>query len=194
MPRFVSGWLALITLLFAACGPGTQESAATTLPATPGSRVTPAPATTSLTEPSTYSGCYYVWATRELPELTATIQEKFAPLNSGIRASAYAFGEECRADDGTVTFLPMETDFRVRIPVTTLADEAALGTWISRAMSVVESFPASDLPGTRPGRVEFEFYIDESTGLRVTVEILRFRNEAGELDSASIFRLFREGP
>ena len=88
----------------------------------------------------------------------------------------------------------METDFRVRIPVTTLADEAALGAWISRAMSVVESFPASDLPGTRPGRIEFEFYVDESTGLRLIVEILRYRNEAGDLDSASIFRLFREGP
>jgi hypothetical protein len=129
-----------------------------------------------------------------LPELTGTIQEEFALLDGGIRVSAYAFGEECRRDDGTVNFLPMETDFRVRIPVTTLADEAALGDWISRSMSVVESFPASDLPGARPGRIEFEFYVDESTGLRLVVEILRYRNEAGDLDSASIFRLFREGP
>jgi hypothetical protein len=143
---------------------------------------------------ATYPGCHYVWATRELPELTETIQHEFGQLSAGIRASAYAFGEECRGDDGTVSFLPMETDIRLRIPVTTLADDAALGAWISRTMSVVVALPASELAGTRSGRVEYEFYVDESTGLRLTVEISRYRNEADGLDSASVFRLFREGP
>jgi hypothetical protein len=135
-----------------------------------------------------------VWATRELPALTGKLQEEFAQLDGAIRASAYAFGEECRGDNGTVSFLPMETDFRVRIPVPALSDEAALGSWISRAMSLVEALPAADVPGTRPGRVEFEFYVDESTGLRLVVEIARYRSEASGLDGASIFRLFREGP
>jgi hypothetical protein len=135
-----------------------------------------------------------VWATRELPELTARLQAEFARLDAGIQASAYAFGEECRHDDGTVSFLAMETDFRVRIPVTSLADEASLGAWISRAMSVVVGLPASEVPGTRPGRVEYEFYLDESASLRLVVEISRYREEAEGLEGASIFQLFRSGP
>jgi hypothetical protein len=193
MTRKVTVWLALITVLLAACVSASQGSAKTAVPDAQVNRPTPSPPTLRSPDLPSYTGCYYVWATRELPALTETIQTEFAQLNGEIRASAYAFGEECRGDDGTVSFLPMETDFRVRIPVTTLGDDAALGLWISRAMSVVEAHPAAELPGTRPGRVEFEFYVDESTGLRLSVEISRYRNEAGSLDSASIFRLFREG-
>jgi hypothetical protein len=65
---------------------------------------------------------------------------------------------------------------------------------MSRAISILETLPASEAPGTRPGRVEYEFYVDESTGLRLAVEISRFRTEADGLDSASIFRLFRGEP
>lgn len=194
MTRIASGWLALITVLSAACVPGVQQSDAIAMPTTHGSRFTPAPATATPPQPPTYPGCYYVWATRELPELTETIQQDFELIKSGIRASAYAFGEECRAEDATSSFLPMETDFRIRIPVATLADDTALGAWISRAMSVVEALPSSDLPGTRPGRVEFDFYVDESTALRLVVDISRYRTEAAGLDNSSILRLFRDGP
>ena len=155
---------------------------------------TAAPPAASSPNMSSYPGCYYVWATRELPELTQAFQDKWAQYSGSIQAGAYAFGEECRGDDGTVTFLPMETDFRVQIPVPSLADDAALGTWISRAMSIVEAIPASELPGTRPGRVEYEFYVDGTSSLRLVVDISRYRDQAEGLDTAAILRLFRAGP
>lgn len=194
MNRTLPHWFALLTVLLTGCVPVARGPGATAIPAAPGNRPTTAVPSLSSLGPQTSPGCYYVWATRELPELTEAIQAEFGRLDANIRASAYGFGEECRGEDGTVTFLPMETDFRVRIPVTSLADDASLGEWIARAMSVVEALPASEVPGTRPGRVEFEFYVDESAGLRLIVEISRYRNEAGGLDSASIFRLFRQGP
>jgi len=194
MRREVVGLLWLFAPLLTACGTGVQGSDATALPSAQGTWPTAAaPAATSPNMPS-HPGCYYVWATRELPELTQAFQDKWAQYSGSIQASAYAFGEECRGDDGTVAFLPMETDFRVRIPVPSLADDAALGTWISRAMSIVEALPASELPGTRPGRVEYEFYVDETSSLRLIVEIARYRSEAADLDSAAILRLFRERP
>jgi len=191
-PAFVC--ILLLTLFLAACSPALEKSRAPLSPPAPSKIVTPA--ATAGSPPATPGaiGCYYAWATRELPDLSETVQISLGRLDGDILASAYSFGEECRADDGTVSFLPMETDFRVRVPVTTLEDEAALGVWISRVMSVLETLPVSDVPGPRPGRVEFEFHVDESTALRLTVGVSRYHDEAVGLDAASVFELFRRGP
>ena len=140
------------------------------------------------------TGCYYVWATRELPELAEKLQAELAVEDPRIRAGAYAFGEDCRREDGTVTFLPMETDFRVQIPVQSLADEGVLGDWISRVMLIVDAIPADELSGPRPGRAEFEFQVDGSDSLRINVELSRYRAEARGLAGAELFRFFLPKP
>lgn len=178
----------LLTLSLTACSPAAPASP--TLPVTPVASDDPTKVPPDLSSPG-QTNCYYVWATRELPDLTENIQQAFEQVDRNIRASAYAFGEECRSADGTASFLPMETDFRVRVPVAGLDDAAVLGGWISRALSIVEAVPASEVEGTRPGRVEFEFYVDEFAALRLIVDIQRYRDEAIGLDGASIFELFR---
>ncbi len=135
-------------------------------------------------------GCYYSWATRELPEVGQILQARLQPLGDGIRASAYAFGEDCRHDDGTIDFLTMEADFRVQVPVREPGDERELGTWIAAVMSAIDSIPASDIPGPRPGRVEFEFTLVGGESRRLTIDISRYRAEAPGLEGAELYRHF----
>lgn len=144
----------------------------------------------SFQEASPSQGCYYVWATRDLPELSATLNGELSSRQTSLQGSAYAFGEECRAESGEVTFLAMETDFRVRAAFSTLEDEAALGNAIRAAMLIIDSLPAAQLVGTRPGRVDFEF-AGGSQSLRLTVDIGRYKQEAAALQGAALFRYFR---
>jgi hypothetical protein len=163
---------------------------------TPGvtSIATEVPTDTSHPSQDSAQGCYYVWATRPLTELSNKLQSDIAATSALVQASAYAFGEDCRQPDGTTTFLAMETDFRVRLPVSAVTDEAAMGDWISRVMLMIEAIPATELPGTRPGRVEFEFTDDASRSVRATVEIQRYRIEAQDLSGALLFRYFQNPP
>lgn len=152
---------------------------------------TPPTAIPGTEESNPSQGCYYVWATRELPDLTAALAAGLAAVSPHLQGSAYAFGEECRSDSGTVTFLAMETDFRVRVAVATLADEDALGNAIQATMMTIDALPDDQMAGTRPGRVEFEFVEESSQSLRLTIDITRFRQEAGDRQGAALFRLFR---
>jgi hypothetical protein len=49
------------------------------------------------------------------------------------QADAFAFREDCVHTDGSKTFLAMETDFNIKLPVTDLADEDAFGDWIVKS-------------------------------------------------------------
>jgi len=49
------------------------------------------------------------------------------------QADAFAFREDCVHTDGSKTFLVMETDFNIKLPVTDLADEDAFGDWIVKS-------------------------------------------------------------
>ena len=126
--------------------------------------------------------------------MSSTLQQRLAEIDLHIAGSAYAFGEDCRQQDGTSTFLAMETDFRVRVPVESMEDEAALGSSIRRVMEVVDGLPAAELSGTRPGRVEFEFYSGADSSLRLIIEIDRYRAEAQDLEGAELFKHFRPAP
>lgn len=156
----------------------------------PTSSPTPIPAAGE----SSTTGCYYVWATQELPELSQSMQEAMQAVTPGSTGRAYAFGEDCVAADGTRRFLAMETDFRVKLPVQDLQDEAALGALISATMGAVGRLPQSQLAGPRPGRVEFEFVAADGTSLRLTVDIARFRSLASGVSDTEIFQLFRTPP
>jgi hypothetical protein len=139
-------------------------------------------------------GCYYVWATRELPELSTALRENLMQAGGALDGSAYAFGEECRADSGEVTFLAMQTDFRVRAHVDSLENEAALGNSIRAAMTAIEALGDEQLSGRGPGRVEFEFTAPDGQALRLIIEVTRFRQEAGNLEGSALFGLFQASP
>lgn len=180
----------LIWLILAACAPASIRTAPQhTSPTPKTSTATPVDAPTPQSGPST--GCYYSWATRELPDLTAAFQAALISIHPRIQGSAYAFGEDCKHEDGTSTFLAMETDYRVRIPIKNLADEAELGGWVRRVVAIVEDLPPSLVVGTRAGRVEFEFQNPDSESLRISVDITRYRTETTGLDDSAIFRQFK---
>lgn len=162
---------------------------------TPEQPPTQAPIPSSSGTPgTTAAGCYYVWATRELPSLGKKLDNGLAKSGGDFTASAYAFGEDCRHDDGTTTFLAMETDFRVRVAADSLSDKTAMGTAILQVMQEIQTLPRSEVPGTRPGRVEFEFYRDSTESLRLSIDISKFLAEAQGLRGAALFEHFRSEP
>ena len=144
--------------------------------------------------PGTAAGCYHTWATRELPSLSQQLEDGLAASGGDFTASAYAFGEDCHHDDGTTTFLAMETDFRVRVAASSLSDTTAMGAAILQVMRVIEALPRSEILGTRPGRVEFEFYRDGMESLRLSIEISRFVAEAQGLEGSALFEHFEPSP
>jgi len=100
--------------------------------------------------------CGYQWAQHTLPELSSQFLQSMQALQPDIQAGAFAFGEDCIYADGTSTFVPMETDFNVTIPVSDTT-EAALGEWIVKIMQVIEVIPPDQILGPRPGRVAITF-------------------------------------
>jgi hypothetical protein len=182
------------TLLAAwACAPGTQ-SVPTPMTASTRGRPASVPTPTDSSVVTTIPDCYYVWASRELPELSARLNTALQSMGPGASGSAYAFGEDCVLADGARTFSAMETDFRTRITIRNLTAEDILGNWIADIMQLVESVSASELPGTRPGRVEFEFAAADGKTLRLSVDIGKYRNEGVGLRGAKLFRLFYAAP
>jgi hypothetical protein len=170
--RRVCQSLFLLTLILSAC----SLPAASPPPPLPSPTEAPLVSPTTAVPPDTQN-CGYQWAHSDLPELSSDFQESIQALEPGAQASAYAFGENCILPDGSIgRFLPMETDFNVMLPVDDLANEAVLGRWIVRVMEVIESIPADQIAGPRPGRVSilFEsstaqavinFYIDQYQAL-----------------------------
>jgi len=114
-------------------------------------------------DPSYPRQCGYQWAYKDLPELSGTFQQSIQALQPDAQAVAFGFGEDCVYADGTATFIPMETDFNITMPVSDLSDTAALGEWVVKIMQVIENIPPDQIIGPRPGRVSILF---ESNGER----------------------------
>lgn len=141
----------LFALVLCACSipiPSTQPVPATeTAPASP----------TPTTSPEAHI-CAYQWAYQDLPELSSSFQQSVQALQFEALASAFAFGENCVLPDGTITrFTPMETDFNITLQVAEVTDENILGEWIVKVIQVIESIPADQTVGPRPGRVSITF-------------------------------------
>lgn len=181
--------LLLISTALGSCAP-VQAATATPLPATP----TPPPAASVVGVPSGVAACYYVWTSQELPALSQIVQSGIQQVAAGATGSAYAYGEDCVSADGAHTFTPMETDFRVSLPVADLTDEPQLGDLIAASMRVIDEVPTYQLVGPRPGRVDFEFHTTSGASLRFPIDINRFRREATSLSGARLFRLFHPAP
>jgi hypothetical protein len=190
-------WLLLIvvSLALGACLP--RPEVGPTVVDHPGPSVSPPTETSKAVVPPTdvsYAGCYYVWSTLELPELSREFDAALNNLGPGASGSAYAFGEDCTRSDGSRTFSAMETDFRAKVGVSNLHDENILGNSISNVMSIVLALPTGDVPGAHPGRVEFEFVSSDGQSLRVQVDIARYRSEGTGIRGARLWRMFYSAP
>ena len=138
---------------------------------------TEAPTVIPTTAVPTLPPCGYQWAYQDLPELSSSLQQSIQALQPEAEANAYAFGENCVAEDGTgAALIPMETDFNITSQVADLADESDLGGWIVKVMQVIVSIPPEQLVGPQPGRVNIiyqtgadqkaiNFYINQYQGL-----------------------------
>src|SRR5574341_226341 len=142
----------------------------------------------------TYEGCYYVWASQDLPELSKKVLDALQAMDKNVTGSAYAYGENCVYADGHATFGAMETDFSIKVKVKDLKDEKALGDWIARVMKIILQLPRQELPGPQRGRVDFTFSKSDSEQLHLTVSIDRYEREAVRLTGAELFKYFYKNP
>ena len=142
----------------------------------------------------TYEGCAYVWGSQDMPELSRKLNASLQKISMDLNGLAYAYGENCVYGDGRSTFSAMETDFRVGVKVKAVQDEEALGNWIYRVMQVILALPPDQLKGPQAGRVDFDFKQPDPAEIFVTVPIDKYRQEAGNLKGAALFRLFYTKP
>ena len=142
-------------------------------------RTTPEKESTSISteEPSAVEAaapgqCAYTWAYEDLPEISREFQTKVQAAIPEAEAHASAYGENCNHEDGSFTFIPMETDFYVFIPVGDLADDATLARLIEQILPIVDGFVPPRVPGPKDGFVEFTFRKgEEQRILRVPIPL-----------------------
>lgn len=148
--------------------PAQEETAATSVPTA-----------AIITETATPSGaplpCYYVWASQELPEISAELQSALRNVLPGTEARAQAYGENCVAEDGSSTFGAMQTDFYITIPVASLNDPDALGDALVQALTIIiQRFPRPIVPGGMDGYVEVSFTDGtETRGLHAPIALAK---------------------
>jgi hypothetical protein len=188
--RLITPLITSSLFLFACAAVNSVPPVSSESPTTmPGISITP---TVDITP--TYEGCAYVEASQTLPDLSAKVVTLLQGMDPTLTGSAYAFGENCLYADGHSTFSAMETDFRVKVPVTDLKDERSLGDWIARVMDVLTSIPPDELSGPQQGRVEFEFSKSESETLFLNISIAKYKSQAAGLSGSELFKLFSNNP
>ena len=121
-----------------------------------------------------------------MPELSSEFQESIQLLQPEAQAVAFGFGEDCIHADGSVTFIPMETDFNITLQVGDLSDEEA-GEWVLKIMQIIDTIPADQIIGPRPGRVSIIF---ETNGQRkgTSFYIDQYHALPSGLSNAEIYR------
>lgn len=186
----------LLLVLFLLAGCNYPASTLAPVPPQDGSHAPP----TSLTPTNTpeitptYEGCYFVWASHNLPELSKKVNDRLQTTDTSVTGNAYAYGEDCVYADGHHTFSALETDFHVQVKVKDLKDKKTLGDWIFSVMQVIEQLPRDEIPGGQPGRVEFEFHKTDSEKLFLNVSIDKYQREARELRGAELYEFFYKVP
>ncbi len=185
----VAGIAVLVTALVAGA-----YTALTRPPAAPlDASSTTAPATLEVSVPNSdaasptpeQQGCYYNWAYKDQPNLSAQVQAAIREIEAGAEAHTQAYGEDCIYADGHADFSAMETDFYVTLHVADLNDEADLGNWISKTMGILNRFPPDQTPGPQPGRVNLIF---EANGQqrRLTFSIADYQKLPPNLNGADL--------
>ena len=129
-----------------------------------------------------------------MPDLSQKVYDALQAVDTNLTGNAYAYGENCVDADGHNTFAAMETDFRVKVSVSDLKDEKALGDWIASAMGAIAKLPADEVPGPQPGRVEFDFSKSETENFFLNVPIAKYQKLAPGISGAELFRNFNNNP
>lgn len=181
-----------IGLLLWSCSPATPRVSppASALPTAASTSTVAAPTMT----PSGEAPCAFVWATRDLPDLSERLAKELRALGPAATGSAYAYGEDCVAADGTRTFSAMETDFQIQVAVRDLSDKEGLGNWIAKVMAVILGLPPSDLQGPRAGTTDFEFRTPNSDSRRLTVNMEEFKSKSSGLTGVRLFEMLDSAP
>lgn len=143
--------------------------------------------------PPSQSPCGYQWAYHNSPELTKSFDAGVKSLNSEASGRVEYYGEDCVHADGASTFLPMETDFYVRLQVDDLTQEEVFGNWLGQVMEIVTRIPREQLSGNY-GFVEFWFEKSESDHIVFRVPIQQYINEAQGKSGAELFHMFYPPP
>lgn len=163
------------TLILCACSTSLPPTD-TTPPVLPTSIATESPTPTITITASSYGGCGYQWAYKDLPDLSSKFLRTIQQLQPLAQAKAFAFGENCVYADGHADFIAMETDFNITLQVTNATDTNECGEWIMKVMQIILDIPKEEIVGPRPGRVSmslqagseqknFNFYIDRYQAL-----------------------------
>ncbi len=175
MNRFILPLL-FWTLSLCACSISLPPTEIVSMPPTASPAIAP-------TLSTTYGGCGYQWAYKDLPDLSSKFLQAIQQLQPSAQANAFAFGEDCVYADGHADFIAMETDFNITLQATNITDANECGEWVVKIMQVILDLPKDEIMGPRPGRVSmsfqagseqknFNFYIDRyqalSTGLNNT--------------------------
>ncbi len=157
--------------------PGPTEYVPTPIPVTP-----------------TPSGCTSSWGTEELPELSRLLNAELQLTSMDASGLAYAYGEKCIYADGRYSLRVIETDYRIGVKVKAITDEAALGDWIYKVMTIVLDLPPDQMVGYQPGRVDFDFKQPDPAKIFVIVPISVYRRDADDLRGADLLHLFYPAP
>jgi hypothetical protein len=142
----------------------------------------------------TSNTCAFGWAHPLLEELTEVFNTAITKVNPDASAYASAFGENCIYSDGRKIFLPIETDFYIKLPATNVADYEAFGNWIVLTMQIIDSLPPDMIEGPNSGFAEFEFVNDQNENLVVRVPLREYKETANGKTGESLFRLFYKQP
>jgi hypothetical protein len=177
--------LLLLTFVLGACSPSLPSTETASILPTPLSAIEPV-----ATLIPTDSSCGYQWAYQGLPELSAEFLKAIQGLQFSAQANAFAFGEDCVYTDGSKTFLAMETDFNITLPVTDLADEDTLGNWINQVMQIILNIPKEKIVGPRPGRVSIIFQSgDQNQGINFYID--QYQSLPTRLSNAEIYQALK---
>lgn len=132
--------------------------------------------------------CGYQWAEQDLPELSASFQASIQELQSEAQANAYAFGENCLHEDGSIGgFSAKETDFNITLQVNDLTNESDLGEWIVKVMQVIENIPQDQIVGPQPGWVNIIFQSNNDQKI-INFYVNQYQDLPAGLSGAEIYQ------
>jgi len=140
--------------------------------------------------PPTYDSCAFVWANKDLSELSETLENEIHLIDSAATARAVAFGENCVYSDGHSTFGAIETDYYITTTVADISDYESFGNWISQTVPIVQTISEA-ASGPHDGYIEYTFRSSESDSFSVRVPLDNYEEKTKGLTGEDLFLLFQ---
>lgn len=102
--------------------------------------------------------CAYVWASKDLPELTEELNTLYESVKiPDLQVSVSAFGENCLNEDGSIReFLTRQTDLTYNLQLDA-SDRQAVSDSIEKILGVLAIIPENKFPGPNAGEITFQF-------------------------------------